>query len=127
MKKLLLLALFATSVGLYAQTTGTTTVTSKNVIAESDNPKYKVRADVVNFDNNTKLVEYTGDVNFVAEGVEITDADKLVYNSTTKEIIATGNLNMKLSAPISVVDNSKLGTEQKSVRYKLGDDKAYLE
>lgn len=123
MKKLLLLAMLAAGCSLHAQTT----VTSNDVIAESDNPKYKVRADVVNFDNNTKLVEYTGDVNFVTEGVEITDADKLVFNSTTKEIVATGNLNMKLSAPISIVNNSKLDTEHKSVRYKLGDDKAYLE
>lgn len=123
MKKLLLLALLATGVGMHAQTT----VTSKNVTAESDHPKYKVHADAVNFDNTTKLVEYTGDVNFITEGVEITDADTLVYNNATKEIVATGNLDMKLSAPISIVDNSKPGTEHKSVRYTLGDNKAYLE
>ena len=123
MKKLFLLTLLAAGCGVYAQTT----ITSKKVTAENDNPKYKVHADVVNFDKHKKLVEYTGDVNFVAEGVEITDTDKLVFNSDTKEIVATGNLKMKLSAPISVVDNSRIGTEHKLVRYKLGDNKAYLE
>lgn len=126
MKKLLLLALLTATTGIYAQTiTGRNTITSTNVIAETAD--YKVRSEKLIIDNETQLVEYTGNVDFTAEGIKIEGADKIVFDSLSKELIASGNLNMKLSAPISVVDNSKLGKEHKSIRYKLGDDKAYLE
>lgn len=126
MKKLLLLALLTATTGIYAQTiTGRNTITSTNVIAETAD--YKVRSEKLIIDNETQLVEYTGNVDFTAEGIKIEGADKIVFDSLSKELIASGNLNMKLSAPISVVDNSKLDKEHKSIRYKLGDDKAYLE
>ncbi|OYQ44360.1 hypothetical protein CHU92_02435 [Flavobacterium cyanobacteriorum] len=114
--------MLASGFNSYSQTTST--ITTENASIQGD--YYTAEAGKMVYDQDNKITELTGDVYFVTNAIEINDADKVVFNEETKEITAHGNFTWRMRIPIEVVDTNGAKTRS-MMRYKLGDDKAYLE
>jgi lipopolysaccharide assembly outer membrane protein LptD (OstA) len=122
MKKLFLLSLFATSLPSFAQQFNETkqvAVTAE--IVETIGETYKVRSREINIDEDKKVISYTGDVVFITDMITL-EADKVVYDHITKQVVATGNFRAK-----GVSMDFKSGSKPKTLKYTIGDTIAYLE
>ncbi len=122
MKKLLIPALLAFGFCSFAQENQPTL--SETVKVEAD--YYTAEAQKMTYDPDKQITELTGNVHFVTNAIEINNADKVTFNEETKEVIGYGNLKWDMKIPITV-SRKKSETRQGIIRYKLGDDKAYLE
>lgn len=122
MKKLLFLTALSISLAAYSQETETVkavAVTSETI--ETQNDSYKVRSKQMTIDKNKNTIEYREDVVFITDIITL-EADKVVFNTKTKEIITTGEFRFK-GVPLQFETNTK----PTILRYKLGDTVAYLE
>jgi lipopolysaccharide assembly outer membrane protein LptD (OstA) len=122
MKQLLLPALLAFGFACNAQVDKF--ILSETVKVEGD--YYTAEAQKMTYDPDAQITELTGNVHFVTNAIEINNADKVTFNEETKEVVGYGNLKWDMKIPITVSHNKSL-TRQGMIRYKLGDDKAYLE
>ncbi len=102
------------------------TLTLYNIAVERDYYTADAKSYIEDKDENSTV--FTENVNFYTNAIEIKGADKIVFNELTKEILAYGNYKMKLLIPITM---TRLKTKDESgrgrLRYRLGDDKAYME
>lgn len=122
MKNLLLLILITGAFSTYGQNFNNTKAVSVTAeLIETQGENYKVRSGDINIDEKKKIVEYTRDVVFITDQITL-EADKIVYNHNTKEVVATGNFRAK-----GVTMEFKTGTKPSTLRYKLGETVAYLE
>lgn len=102
------------------------TATENNITVERDYYTADAKSYTENKDENS--TEFTGNVNFYTNAIEIKGADKIVFNELTREILAYGNYKMKLLIPITMTRlKSKDENGRSRLRYRLGDDKAYME
>lgn len=112
MKHLFLLLLMLMGTGIYAQET----------------PKIFEEAGVVfsgdksHFSKNKQVVEFTGNVHFTTDIVEIEKADKIVFDKKTKTFTISGFKEMRLNG------KKKMASDYGSTTLKvdLGDCVAYL-
>lgn len=112
MKKLLLTGLLFAGLGMYAQTATT----------PSTNPKTTWSCQSATFNKEDNTILLSGAVNFKTETIDIKNADKIVYNTCTKEIVATGVQNFEIKGSVQVAEQNKRDT----LTYRLGDDIAYM-
>ena len=85
------------------------------------NPKFSCDAMVVNKETNTTA--FIGNANFKTDIIEVTNADKIVFNKETNEIIVTGLKQYNMVGSIQVIKDSPKNT----LRYTLGERIAYVE
>ncbi len=123
MKQLLLPALLAFGFCSFAQENQL--ITSETVKVEGD--YYTAEAQKLTYDPDERITELTGDADFSATFINITNADRIVFDENTKEVVAYGNCKVDLLVPLTMTSRTGPGKGQAKIRYKLGDDKAYLE
>lgn len=122
MKKLLLTGALIISLPSFAQKfNDTKQVAITAEIVETIGDTYNVRSREINIDENKKVISYTGDVVFITDMITV-EADQVVYNHNTNQVIATGEFRAK-----GVTMDFKSGTKPKTLRYTIGDTVAYLE
>jgi len=64
-----------------------------------------------------------GNVNLKTEIIEIDNAEKAIYNKTTKELVVKGLDQFEIDGAIQIKDKGK----KKVLRYTVGERMAYLE
>ncbi len=122
MKNIITVIMLLITFGIKAQETSSET----DITIERDYYTADAKSYIEDKDENSTV--FTGNVNFYTNAIEIKGADKIVFNELTKEILAYGNYKMKLLIPITM---TRLKTKDENgrgrLRYRLGDDKAYME
>jgi len=93
----------------------------ENVENVTNEPSFS--CDIVKIDSDNDTMEFQGNVNFKSEIIEIENADKIVLNKTTNEIIVTGFREFTIDGAIQIKDK----TEKKKLKYTIGERIAYLE
>jgi len=111
MKKLLAIALFISFGMMNAQS-------NDNITSE---PEYK--ADNLIFNEKDNSLQLIGNVNFKTEILEFENAEKVVWNKSSNEIIVSGLKKFSIDGSIQYSDKS----DKKILRYKLGSKVAFLE
>ena len=82
----------------------------------------EVSSDRVIQDATTNELQLIGNATFVSEELEITNADKIIYNSKTKKVIAEGMISFDFSGAVIVADTKNVSR----LVHTLGEDSAYL-
>ena len=90
---------------------------------EFNTDKPELECDIITFDTATNVMEFSGNVNFKTDIIELQNADKIILNKETNEIIVSGTFKYTFDGTIQIPDNS----ENKIMRYKIGERIAYLE
>jgi len=111
MKKLLAIALFISFGMMNAQSNDKTT----------SEPEYK--ADNLIFNEKDNSLQLIGNVNFKTEILEFENAEKVVWNKSSNEIIVSGLKKFSIDGSIHYSDKS----DKKILRYKLGSKVAFIE
>ena len=101
---------------------------SINSIAQVDKQAEKIEnpeftSNEGKFDTDKNILELTGNVSFKTDLLELENAEKILYNKTTNEIIVSGLKHFTIDGAIQVADNPNKNT----LRYKIGQKIAYLE
>ena len=96
---------------------------AQNVELNSLNEKHKITCEIAMFDSDCKTYEFTGNVNFKTNIIDIVNADKIVYDQNTNEILVTGLSDFSIDGAIEITDKAK----KRILKYRLGDRIAYLE
>ncbi len=115
MKNIILIAiLLLGSIG-FAQTS----------IAKSNKSESKIKfeSNSVVFDQGTKQFLYTGNVYIKTGKLEVINADRVIYDQITQQIIVVGGKEFTIDGAIQFSGTSKT----KRLRYTIGDSIAYLE
>jgi hypothetical protein len=84
-------------------------------------PEFK--CDVIKISSDKNILEFNGNVSFKTDIIELENAEKIVFNQFTKELIVTGLNDFSIDGAIEIKDNA----EKKILRYTIGDKTAYLE
>lgn len=80
--------------------------------------------DIIKINTGKDIIEFSGNVEFKTDLVEFKNADKIVYNNKTKEVIVTGT-PVKVffyGTSLQATKNSK----KKAFKYKIGEKLVYL-
>lgn len=93
----------------------------KNVENLKNQPSFS--CDIIKFDSENNKMEFQGNVNFKSEIIELKNADKIVLNKNTNEIIVTGLKEFTIDGAIQIKDKA----EKKILKYTIGERIAYLE
>ncbi|MGY3051971.1 hypothetical protein ACVWYG_000158 [Pedobacter sp. UYEF25] len=112
MKNLLLLSALFFSFNAFAQ--------EKIPAGQTENPVYSCDSAMVN--NDKSISSFYGHANFKSNLLEIKNADKIVSNWETTEVLVTGKFEYLMNGEIQVKD----GGEKKTLRYKIGESIAYI-
>jgi lipopolysaccharide export system protein LptA len=86
-------------------------------------PAPEFKSDQMIFNSETNTLELIGNVKFKTDIIELVNADKIVFNRTTKEIEVTGLRDFSIDGVIQVKDNTK----KRRLKYRIGDNIAYVE
>lgn len=78
--------------------------------------------DSSSFDSKSQILELKGNVQFSTSIVEITQADKIVYNRRTKEFTISGFKEIRINGEIQLAEDFGRGT----LKFELGNCVAYL-
>ncbi|SCY43952.1 hypothetical protein SAMN05192588_2900 [Nonlabens sp. Hel1_33_55] len=90
---------------------------------EKEKPLVEFEADSVTLDSDLKLNTYSGNVNLKTDLLTIKNAERIIYDNITKQIIATGYEEFSIDGEIQFSGKGKM----KRLRYTLGESIAYLE
>ena len=93
----------------------------KNAENVKNEPSFK--CDIVKFDSENNTMEFQGNVNFKSEIIELKNADKIVLNKNTNEIIVTGLGEFTIDGAIQIKDKA----EKKILKYTIGERIAFIE
>ncbi|SHI30304.1 hypothetical protein SAMN04488096_1016 [Mesonia phycicola] len=93
----------------------------KSIENEKNEPSFK--CDIVKFDSKKNTMEFQGNVNFKSDIIELKNADKIVLNNNTNEIIVTGLGEFTIDGAIQIKDKA----EKNILKYTIGERIAYLE
>ena len=85
--------------------------------------KTKFKCDLIKFDSEQNTLELTGNVSFKTEIIELENAEKIVFNKSTNEIIVSGLKDFSIDGAIQITDKA----DKKILRYKIGERIAYVE
>lgn len=88
---------------------------------KDDKPEFK--CDLVKFDKETNTIELLGNVSFKTDIIELENADKILLNKETNEIIVSGLAEFTIDGAIQISEKA----EKKRMRYTIGDRIAYIE
>ena len=113
MKKLFFLFVFFISFNSFAQ--------ENDIDKKANEPEFK--CDVIKISSDKNTLEFNGNVSFKTDIIELENAEKIVFNQTTKELIVTGLNDFTIDGAIQIKDKA----EKKILRYTIGDKIAYLE
>jgi len=86
-----------------------------------DKPEFK--CDVIKFDKETNTIELLGNVSFKTDIIELENADKILLNNETNEIIVSGLTEFTIDGTIQISQKA----EKKIMRYTIGERIAYVE
>ncbi len=86
-----------------------------------DKPGFK--CDIMKFNSETNTMEFSGNVSFKTDIIELKNADKILLNNNTNEIIVSGLSEFTIDGAIQVSEKA----EKKIMRYKIGERIAYVE
>ena len=84
-------------------------------------PQYK--SDRAVFNKNENVLRLEGNVVFQTAILTLKNADLILWNRSTNEIIAYGQKEFEIDGSIEITDKA----DKKILRYKLGEKIAYLE
>ena len=90
---------------------------------EIKDDKTEFKCDVVKFDKETNTIELLGNVSFKTDIIELENADKILLNKETNEIIVSGLAEFTIDGAIQISEKA----EKKIMRYKIGERIAYVE
>lgn len=93
----------------------------KNAVNINEEPSYSCK--VINYDSENNTLELLGNVNFKSDIIALDNADKIVMNKSTNEIIVTGLKKFTIDGSVQVKDRG----EKKILKYTIGERIAYLE
>lgn len=113
MKNLIILFVLLFSINSFAQVDKQT--------EEIENPEFT--SNEIKFDTDKNTVELIGNVSFKTDLLELENADKILYNRTTNEIIVSGLKDFTIDGAIQVADNPN----KNILRYKIGQKIAYID
>lgn len=90
-----------------------------------DNEKYKpyISCDVVKFDSENKIMEFEGNVSLNSAIIELENADKIILDTSTNNLIVIGLKEFTIDGAIQIKDKA----EKKILKYTIGERIAYLE
>ncbi|MET4080348.1 lipopolysaccharide assembly outer membrane protein LptD (OstA) [Pedobacter sp. UYP30] len=114
MKNLLLLSLLLFGFNAFAQES----TTSKKTPILS----YKCN-DSTSLSKDKTILKLFGDATIKTDALEITHADKIVFDSKTNEMIVTGKFEYRMRGALNIKNSSRNNT----LRYKIGEDTAYID
>ena len=115
MKKLLLVIGTLLSLSAAAQDNGT--------VSEKENMQPKFSSETLKFNDLKNQVELSGQVDFKTDMLHIENAEKVIFDQTTGEIVATGIKKYSFIGTTQVKNKA----QSKILRYTIGDKIAYLE
>lgn len=98
--------------------TGTYAQESKS--QNRQDPEFKSKSFSINED--TKVMELLDDASFKNKDITIENADKIVYNTETDEIVVSGSYTYSFKGEVII----RSGEEIHELRYKLGDDRLII-
>lgn len=78
--------------------------------------------DSTSLSKDKTVLQLFGNATIKTAALEITHADKIVFNSETNEMIVTGKFDYLMRGALIVKDVSK----DKTLRYRIGDDTVYI-
>lgn len=81
------------------------------------------KSNSVSINEKSNIFTYSGNVSFNDNVMEVKNANKIVYNAKSKELIITGAENFTFDGEIEVSEVVKVTT----IRYKMGERVAYVE
>lgn len=114
MKKLIFVFCLFLSLSSYAQENG-------EVKAFQTEPEFT--SDRVIFNEDKNSLELIGKVDFKTDIIELIEADKIVFNRTTNEIVVTGLKNFIFDGEIVITGKA----EKQILKYTIGEKIAYVE
>lgn len=79
--------------------------------------------DSVSINKDKSIIQLFGDASFKTDLLEVTHADKIVFNNATKEVLVSSKFDYITKCALNLNDGSK----SKTLRYKIGDDAVYLD
>jgi lipopolysaccharide assembly outer membrane protein LptD (OstA) len=79
--------------------------------------------DIVKFDSEKNTMEFNRNVSFKSDIIEIENADKIVMNKNTNEIIVIGLKDFTIDGAVQIKDKA----EKKILKYTIGERIVYLE
>lgn len=86
-----------------------------------DKPEFK--CDLVKFNSETNTTEFSGNVSFKTDIIELEHVEKIFLNNVTNEIIVSGMGEFTIDGAIQISENS----QNKIMKYKIGERIAYVE
>lgn len=86
-----------------------------------DKPEFK--CDVIKYDEETNTTELSGNVSFKTDIIEFENADKILLNNETNDIIVSGLEKFSFKGSIQTSEIA----EVKILRYRIGERIAYVE
>ena len=92
--------------------------------SENSNAHYKCDS-FTKVSPDKKIIELYDNADFINDKIEIKNADKIVVNLITKEIIANGQFEFKIKdAPLVVANNKR---RNRTLTYKIDENVASIE
>ncbi|MCC4211225.1 hypothetical protein [Leeuwenhoekiella parthenopeia] len=95
----------------------------KNEYIVSDKEEPSFSSETAKYDPENNTIEFRGNVNFQSEIIQLENADKILLNKNTNEIVVTGLKDFTIDGAIQIKGEAK----RKILKYTLGDRIAYLE
>jgi len=92
-----------------------------NIDVKSEKPQFK--CDLIEFDSEQNTFELTGNVSLKTEIIELENAEKIVFDKSTNEIIVSGLKDFTIDGSIQVSEEP----HKRILRYKIGERIAYVE
>jgi lipopolysaccharide assembly outer membrane protein LptD (OstA) len=81
------------------------------------------KCDVMKINTDKNTLEFNGNVSFRTDIIELKNAEKIVFNQITKELVVTGFNEFAFYGAIQIKDKA----ENKILRYTIGEKVAYVE
>src|SRR5690606_8807851 len=92
-------------------------------LVESVQNKPQYKSDKMIFNQEKNSLELIGNVDFKTDIIELIEADKIVFNRTTNEIVVTGLKNFVFDGEIVITGKA----EKQLLKYKIGEKIVYVE
>ena len=88
---------------------------------EANLPSYSCQ-DSMRLNKEKTIVELFGKAYFKTTSLEVKNADKIVFNSITKDVLVLGNFDLVMFESIKGIP----GGDNKTLKFKLGESTAYV-
>jgi len=85
--------------------------------------KPEIKCNLVKFNSETNTTEFSGNVSFKTDIIELKNAEKILLNNETNEITVSGLAEFTIDGAIQISEKM----EKKIMKYKIGERIAYVE